>query len=83
MRDSYEGGYLKALLDVKDYFDYHSDGLKHWRAFNSKIIPKICQAFIDHRKIMMTYGGMKLPLALTEEKEIILDKSRVKKEQLK
>lgn len=73
MLDSYRGGYLKALMDVKAYFDYHSSSLKKARAFNSKIIPKLCQAFIDYHEIMMTYGGSELELKLTKEKEIVLD----------
>lgn len=75
MLDSYRQGYFRALLDVKDYFDYHSASLKRYRAFNSKIIPKLCQAFIDYHEIMMTYGGSELELILTKEKEIILDES--------
>lgn len=72
MIDSYRQGYFKALLDVKDYFDYHSESLKHNRAFNSKKIPLLCQAFIDYHEVMMTYGGSELELMLTKEGKVIL-----------
>lgn len=75
MLDSYRQGYLKALMDVKDYLDYHSESLKHNRAFNSKKIPLLCQAFIDYHEVMMTYGGSELELILTKEGKVILDES--------
>lgn len=71
MLDSYRQGYFKALLDVKDYFDYHSESLKHNRMFNSKKIPLLCQAFIDYHETMMTYGGSDLELTLTKGGEIV------------
>lgn len=56
MTDSYRGGYLKALLDVKNYFDSHSDMLKHLRMYNSKKIPLLLQAFVDNADKMMLEG---------------------------
>lgn len=56
MTDSFRGGYLKALLDVKNYFDSHSDYLKYERMFNSKKIPLLLQAFIDNADRMMIEG---------------------------
>lgn len=56
MTDSYRGGYCKALLDVKNYFDSHSDTLKRLRMYNSKKIPLLLQAFIDNADRMMLEG---------------------------
>lgn len=53
---SFEKGYFKALLDVKNYFDTHSDSLKINKMYNSKNIPKLLQAFIDNRERMILEG---------------------------
>lgn len=56
MTDSYRSGYFKALLDVKNYFDSHSNVLKHLRMYSSKKIPSLLQAFIDNRERMILEG---------------------------
>ena len=52
----YRNGYFKALLDVKNYFDSHSETLKNNKIYNSKKIPKLLQLFIDNCEKMMMYG---------------------------
>ena len=56
MTDSYRSGYFKALLDVKNYFDSHSNVLKRLRMYSSKKIPLLLQAFIDNRERMILEG---------------------------
>ena len=51
-------GYFQALLDVKNYFDNHSESLKIHKMYNSKKIPILLQAFIDNREKMMLEGDM-------------------------
>lgn len=36
--DSYRQGYIKALIDVKNYVDSHSCVMKQWKIYNSKKI---------------------------------------------
>lgn len=68
MTDSYRGGYLKALVDVKNYFDSHSNILKHLRIYNSKKIPLLLQAFIDNADQMMLEGDdIELKLKVIEK----------------
>ena len=52
----YRQGYFKALLDVKNYFDEHSESLKHLKMYNSKKIPLLLQAFIDNADEMIMWG---------------------------
>lgn len=52
----FQNGYFQALLDVKNWFDTHSDSLKLFKMYNSKKIPLILQAFIDNREQMMLEG---------------------------
>ena len=76
MTDSYMGGYTKALLDVKDFFEYHSDALKRSRCYNSKMIPVILQGLINARHKMIEVGGMNLPMKLSKDrKEVFLDEN--------
>lgn len=46
--DSYRQGYIKALIDVKNYVDSHSHVMKHYKLYNSKKLPMLLQAFIDN-----------------------------------
>lgn len=52
----YRQGYFKALLDVKNYFDTHSESLKYLKMYNSKKLPLLLQAFIDNADEMMMWG---------------------------
>ena len=52
----YRQGYFKALLDVKNYFDKHSESLKHNKMYNSKKIPLLLQAFFDNADEMIMWG---------------------------
>ena len=52
----YRQGYFKALLDVKNYFEKHSESLKHNKMYNAKKIPLLLQAFIDNADEMIMWG---------------------------
>ena len=71
---SYRQGYFKALLDVKNYFDTHSETLKYLKMYNSKKIPLLLQAFVENADTMMLYGD-NLNLKLSKDgKRVFLDK---------
>lgn len=61
----YRQGYFKALLDVKNYFDKHSESLKHNKMYNSKKIPLLLQAFLDNADELIMWG---------DEIELVLSK---------
>lgn len=44
----YENGYRQALFDVENWFSYHSEGLKHFRMYNSKKIPEILKCLVNN-----------------------------------
>lgn len=71
MIDNFRSGYTKALLDIKDYFEYHSESLKHNKAYNSKVIPTLINSLIENRDEMMRIGGKNLELILTKDKKFI------------
>lgn len=52
----YRKGYFKALLDVKNYFDTHSDNLKYLKMYNAKKIPLLLQAFVENADEMIMWG---------------------------
>lgn len=56
MQDTFNGGYLKALLDVKSYFERHSSSLKACRLYNSDGVLKVLSALINHREEMRITG---------------------------
>lgn len=62
--DSYRQGYIKALIDVKNYVDNHSCVMKQWKLYSSKKLPMLLQAFIDNADEMIAMGDM-IELTLT------------------
>ena len=76
MNLDYNQGYFKALVDVKNYFDSHSDMLKHLRMYNSKKIPLLLDAFIRYHEKMIIVGDQ-IDLKLTADgKKVILDEDK-------
>ena len=60
VRDSYTGGYKKALLDVVNWFSAHSEALKHYRLYSSKNIPKLLNALLENWEELMLTGDCQL-----------------------
>lgn len=76
MNLDYNQGYFKALVDVKNYFDSHSDVLKHLRMYSSKKIPLLLDAFIRYHEKMIIVGDQ-IDLKLTADgKKVILDEDK-------
>ena len=74
--DSYRQGYIKALIDVKNYVDSHPCVMKQWKIYNSKKLPMLLQAFIDNADEMIAMGDM-IELTLTfDHKSIKKSKER-------
>lgn len=69
MFDGYNQGYTKALLDVRDFFEYHSDALKYERCYNSKMIPIVLNGLIDARHEMIKVGGAHLSMKLSKDRK--------------
>lgn len=60
MQDTYRGGYLKALLDIKHLIEDRSEELVWRRVLTKKAIRFVCgliQAVIDERDLVMRYGS--------------------------
>lgn len=68
--DSYRQGYIKALIDVKNYVDNHSYVMKQCKLYNSKKLPMLLQAFIDNADEMIAMGDM-IELTLTFDQKSI------------
>lgn len=51
----YENGYRQALIDVRNYIDGHSVGLKALRLSNCKGICSLLQAIHDNADVFMEH----------------------------
>ena len=60
MTDSYIGGYTKALLDVTNWFENHTQALKDEHLYNAKGIRKVLSALLDNRAELRETGDVKL-----------------------
>lgn len=79
MIETYTGGYLKALLDVRSFFEGHSEALKLNRLYNQKGVMQLLDALIDNRGELMATGDVKLRYN-PKTKEIVHDQgSRLRK----
>lgn len=67
----YRKGYFKALLDVKNYFDKHSESLKCLKMYNSKKLPLLLQAFIDNADELIMWGD-EIELKLSKDGKRVL-----------
>ena len=65
----YTQGYTKALLDVKAYFETHSEAIKHNKLWNAKGVIKILDALIENREEMRETSTVKL--TYTADKKLI------------
>lgn len=79
MLDTYRGGYLKALLDIKNIIEDRSDGLVWGRMLTKKAIRFVCdliQAVVDKRDLVMQYGseGITVILCPKDGKITIVEK---------
>ena len=60
MQDTYRGGYLKALLDVRDMFSSRSEALSFGKCITKKdlrFVDEMMAAMITARELIMTYGS--------------------------
>ena len=52
----YENGYTQALLDVKNWFERHSNSLRYYRLCNTRCIPLILNCMMKNHTRMMDRG---------------------------
>lgn len=52
----YRNGYAKALLDVKNWFERHSQSLKWCKMYNSKNIEMILSAISQNAEAFQEFG---------------------------
>ena len=72
MIETYTGGYLKALLDVRNFFERHSIALRYSRLYNQKGVMQVLNALIENRDELRVTGDVKLRYN-TKTKEIVYD----------
>lgn len=73
MRETYNGGYFKALLDVKSFFENHSQSLKFSRLFNQKGVMKVLDVLIENREELRETGDVANLRYNTQRKEFVYD----------
>lgn len=71
MRETYTGGYFKALLDVRTFFESHSQSLKFSRLYNQKGVMQVLDALIKNREELRETGDVENLIYNTERKEIV------------
>lgn len=59
MLDTYRGGYTKALLDVKEILENHSESLAYRKVLTKKSIKNlsaIIDGMIEYKDVLMKWG---------------------------
>ena len=52
----YDNGYRKAISDIKNWFDIHSNSLKYNKCYNEKSISAILSAMEQNSEVMLKYA---------------------------
>lgn len=60
MVDTFNGVYTKALVDVLNWFEGHSEDLKYHKLFNCKGVIAVLKALVEHREELRVTGNAEL-----------------------
>jgi hypothetical protein len=71
---SFIRGYTKALLDVQNFFESHSEALSTYKLFNKNGVTAILKFLIENRDELREYGNIDDILVRKEPKKIIITK---------
>ena len=71
---SFIRGYTKALLDVQNFFESHSEALSTYKLFNKNGVAAILKFLIENRDELREYGNIDDILVRKEPKKIIITK---------
>ena len=66
----YNKGYTKALLDVKNFFEYHSDSIKYNKLYKYNGIMAILSALLEYRDELRDMGSIE-DLIIKKDKDSI------------
>ena len=79
MLDTYRGGYTKALLDVKEFFDGRSESLSFAKCISKKHIRFLCaviDAMLKEKDLLMTYGPSGIDAVQKPDGSIIIKEKK-------
>ena len=65
-------GYFKALVDVKNWFDQHSETLKCNKMYNKKGISLMLNAFLNNMDTFMKYADFTEFIVNTDKTKVVL-----------
>lgn len=71
---SFIRGYTKALLDVQNFFESHSEALSTYKLFNKNGVTAILKFLVENRDELREYGNIDDILVRKEPKKIIIAK---------
>jgi hypothetical protein len=71
---SFIRGYTKALLDIQNFFESHSEALSTYKLFNKNGVTAILKFLIENRDELREYGNIEEILVRKEPKKIIITK---------
>ena len=70
---THKQGYDKALLDVKNWIERHSESMKYHKLNNAKGIMMLMNAFIENSEKLREYGDYTEFILSSDKKKIILN----------
>lgn len=77
----YSHGYRKALCDVVDWFERHSQGMAYNRAYAKNPIEALLKAMAKEHEAMEKYGASVVFVLKRQDKkcEVVIDKERTER----
>ena len=68
----YENGYTKALIDVLNWFERHSDCLRYTKMYNKIGVEAMLRGMLNNREMFMDFGEMTEFKVIRDEKKRIV-----------
>lgn len=73
----YNRGYTKALIDVQNFFESHSEAMKYNKLYSHKGISAILSALIQNREELGETGEIDDLIVKKDKKNIIIRKKGI------
>lgn len=76
LNGDYNRGYTKALLDVKNFFEEHSEAMKYNKLYSHKGISAVLSALIQNHEELRETGTVDNSIVEKDKKSIIICKAK-------
>ena len=71
----YNAGYIKALIDIKDFFEDHSEAMKLYHLNNQKGISALLKFILENHEELRETGTIENTIVSRQQNKIVIKKA--------